>query len=141
MEKKSIFLDTNIIIDILLNRNIGLALQALYVKASEKEYIMYATTLSIGTAFYVTSKVIGSKKGADLLNFFLLSIEIIPQNKQDILEAFKLAIPDFEDAIQYQAAKKAGCSFLASRDVAFHSLGFTSPEILGPDLILSRISS
>jgi predicted nucleic acid-binding protein len=141
MAKVSIFLDTNIVVDAMLDREDSAASIALLLKGSQLHIGMYVSTPTIATSFYLGSKIIGRQKANSLLAEFLRWVHIVPQSKEDILLALSLPIVDLEDAMQYQAAQKSECTYLATRDIAFQSLGFTKPEILSPQLILGRLKS
>ena len=122
---KSIFLDTNIILDFLdsqrQNHNLT---RRLLTKIIEDEYRIFISEDMLSTIFYI----IKNKQAA--LEFFKLILaewEVIPFGKETITEAIALCLQnvgqDFEDTLQCLCARNAGCELLISRDNHFVDCG------------------
>lgn len=129
-----ILFDTNIILDVLLDREpfSDLALK-LVSKAEKKEIKGYLGATTVTTIHYLASKVAGKKK-ADLEISKLLSIfQIALVNKSVLTEAIKTKFNDFEDAVLHEAAKQAGVQGVVTRnpnDFKNATLSVYSPEEL-----------
>lgn len=109
-----IFLDANVIIDIISQRNkYGKIYQeALYSAGPDS---IYMSTLSIHIAYYV----LRIKKGSLLDKNILALAEIINLVSLDrvlALDSIDCYLNDFEDAIQYFSAVNSGCKYIVTRD-------------------------
>lgn len=138
MDEGSIFLDTNVLLDILLGREVGKASDVVFGAASAKGIKMYISAPGLATAFYIAQRVMPMRVAYDLVASIYPNFDVVDQDKKDVDEAFALPIPDLEDALQYQAARKAKCMAVLSRDIAFQNLGLTEPEVLSPEIAFSR---
>ncbi|MCL2844798.1 MAG: PIN domain-containing protein [Chitinivibrionia bacterium] len=120
-----VFIDANIIIDVLLNR------QDLYEDASnvlriceEKKTALAPHTIS--NIFFITRKDYTPKERKSMLLGILEYIDIVPTGKYQIVQALKNEnIDDFEDALQLECAKEFNADFIVSRDVN----GFSNTDI------------
>lgn len=134
-----ILFDTNIILDVLLDREpfSDLALK-LVSKAEKKEIKGYLGATTVTTIYFLASKVAGKKK-ADLEISKLLSIfQIAPVNKSVLTEAIKSKFSDFEDAVLHEAAKQSRVQGIVTRnpkDFKNATLSIFNPEELYKMLI------
>lgn len=112
-----ILFDTNVILDILLDR-LPFSEQAAWlaskVEAGEISGYLCATTIT--TIHYLASKSIGTKAAqqavASLLNLF----EIAPVTRAVLDDALHANFSDFEDAVLYQAAVHVGADGIVTRN-------------------------
>lgn len=129
-----ILFDTNLILDVLLDREpfSDLALK-LVSKVEKKEIQGYLGATTVTTIYYLASKVAG-KKQADLEISKLMSIfQIAPVNKSVLTEAIKTKFNDFEDAVLHEAAKQIEVQGIVTRnpkDFKNATLSIYSPEEL-----------
>jgi len=131
-----IFIDANIIIDVLLNR------QDFYEDASNvlnicqnKKSALAPHTIS--NIFFITRKDYAAKERKSMLLEILEFIDVVPIGKYQIVQALKnQEIDDFEDALQLECAKEFNADFIVSRDVA----GFanTDIEVITPKEFVKR---
>ncbi|GAB3695402.1 PIN domain-containing protein [Spirosoma flavus] len=104
----TIFLDTNVVLDWLLDRNDTFADEAttLFLAAEEKRITIYISAGSVYTVAYVLHR--SGKKGQklrDALVSFLNLVQVASANKNTFLAASQLlTITDLEDGFQYQTA-------------------------------------
>ncbi len=129
-----ILFDTNVILDVLLDREpfSDLATKLLSrVEKKELEGFLGATTVT--TIFYLAARVAGKNK-ADKEIIKLLSIfQIAPVNKSVLDEAIKSGFSDFEDAVLHESAKQLGVQGIVTRnpkDFKKATLSIYSPEEL-----------
>lgn len=107
MEDKNIFFDTNIFLDILEQREP-------FVSQAELIFRSYSTVfvsaITITNAYYIA-------KVKDKVKFQMFAelYEIIDLTREYIDFAFKLALNDFEDAIQLVSASQF-CDYLVTRN-------------------------
>jgi len=112
-----ILFDTNIILDVMLDREpfSEPAVQLLsLVEKSRIEGLLCATTIT--TIHYLSTKVMGAvsakNKIKDLLNLF----KIAAVNRSVLEDALRSKFTDFEDAVIYEAACYAKAEAIVTRD-------------------------
>jgi predicted nucleic acid-binding protein len=99
-----IFVDTNIIIDLLQKReSFYKDAQQLFTLADNKQVKLYISALSIANTHYILSKHLKEDARIVLLKFKSL-VEILPLNDTVITTSLNSNFIDFEDSIQYQTA-------------------------------------
>ncbi|MCB2262901.1 MAG: PIN domain-containing protein [Candidatus Thiosymbion ectosymbiont of Robbea hypermnestra] len=129
-----ILFDTNIILDVMLDRKPFSDSAAKLVSKIEKQELkgfLGATTVT--TIFYLAAKVAGRKKAKEEIGKLLSIFEIAPVNRTVLAEAVELQFDDYEDAVLHEAAKQAGLQGIVTRDTKdFQSstLPVYSPEEL-----------
>lgn len=102
---KHIFIDTNIIIDLLTDRQPFSKHAVLLFNYSDKNKIrIYASSHSIATSYYLIKKVLADKELRNLIADLLDYISIIEINTKILKKALVSKVNDFEDAIQVEAA-------------------------------------
>ncbi len=114
---KRILLDTNIVLDVLLDRKP-------YVDASAAAWAAVETGVSQGmlaahavtTIHYLIRKEIGNAKAARTISAILSVFEIAAVDGAVIQDALQLPVSDFEDAVTVAAARLAGCEYIVTRD-------------------------
>lgn len=111
-----IFLDTNFIIDWLFRDEYKSVCKQLLDKGNLLGYQFAISFLSLANLAYIARKQPKHILYNNLLEICQL-FEIIPNNRQHIIDAVKLNATDFEDALQYQSAIDANCQYIISRNV------------------------
>ena len=133
-----IFLDTNIIVDLLMERNFELGAIHEIFKLSEKEIIdLYISESVIATIFYILRK----EKKIDTLSALrelCKTIGVIPFSK-DILYYPVEKYKDTEDGLLYFLASKAKMNYFITRNVKDFTFLFPSLPVLSPTNFLKEI--
>lgn len=112
-------LDTNLVIDILEERKPHVVETAEFFNyALKKRHDLFITANSVDNIAYVLRKKISPEDLKEGFNKFFRSVDILPVDKQIILNALSSQWKDFEDAIQYHSALAANIDLIATRDVA-----------------------
>ena len=114
---KRILLDTNIVLDVLLDR-------PPHVDASAAAWAAVETGVSQGmlaahavtTIHYLIRKEMGNAKAARTISAILRVFGVAAVDGVVIQEALQLPISDFEDAVTAAAARLAGCECIVTRD-------------------------
>ncbi len=103
--RKNLFLDTNVILDIILEREDFLAesKQILVMKDSDKVEL-YASALTLATTAYFAKKF--GKDPRVILSKVLKWISVIDLRNEHFEKAILSDFPDFEDALQYFSAQE-----------------------------------
>jgi len=132
----SLFLDTNVLLDVIVEREPFVEDSLKVWKLVESGQMEgWISAISFNNIFYIVRKL----KGADTAYLAMETLNKIFRTAaldQLIVEdALALKIPDFEDAIQYASASHSGCHWLLSRNAAdFPSIG--KPIVLKPENFL-----
>lgn len=112
-----IFIDANIIIDVLLKREDFYEDSANVLSICEKHKSALAPH-TISNIFFITRKDYTAKERKSLLLDILRYIDIVPTGKYQIVQALKNDdIDDFEDALQLECAREFNADFIVSRNV------------------------
>ncbi|MEM6764261.1 MAG: PIN domain-containing protein [Bacteroidota bacterium] len=99
------FLDTNILVDFLGNREpFGKYALKIFKKGVSGDWTLWTSSNSILTSYYIIGKIegweIAKKKTAQLVPL----VEINPMSKGDLLHALNSNFKDVEDAAQHSCA-------------------------------------
>lgn len=112
-----VLLDTNIILDFLLDREPFAGDAEQIIALSEKNQIQaYVTANSITDLFYIARKHSEQEKSRLAISNLLRIIDIVSITRNDILKAMALNFKDFEDALQTQCAKKIKAEYIITRN-------------------------
>ncbi len=106
---KNIFVDTNILIDLIADRKpFSKFAIDLFNKAEQKKILLYTSSHSIATTHYLLKKYIEEKKLRLIIIDLLEFISVIPVDGQVINRGLLSKHKDFEDAIQMICASTIG---------------------------------
>ncbi len=114
-----ILFDTNVVLDVLLNRKPHAATASrlfVYVERNAIEGLLGATTVT--TIHYLATKAVGKTQARKHLRTLLALFEVAPVNGVVILDALSLNFTDYEDAVLYEAAHHAGAGGIVTRNVS-----------------------
>ena len=112
---KRIFLDTNILIDYIDNRAGADDAEQIFACGFSGEVLLYASSLTFANmAYIIKGKTLEEKY--DALRQMAGIVEILPLGKQEVVSAISQPVKDFEDMLQYQCAKAAGCNYIVTND-------------------------
>jgi len=115
----TVLIDTNVILDVLLQRQQFLQASAGVILLSEKNIIEgYVTASAITDIFYVTNNTYKDKqKTMNLLKSVLKTVNIAAVTGEEIYRALDLNWNDFEDAVQYTAGEHIQADYIITRDL------------------------
>ncbi len=133
------FLDTNILADIVYNRNICLdEEQIIFALAQNKRIELYISALSFINVIYIckTYKLEQSKVKNILFNISKF-LNVIDLKATDTVKMLETDWKDYEDSIQNQSAINCNAQYIITRD----SDGFlkSNIKIVNPKEFLERI--
>jgi predicted nucleic acid-binding protein len=112
-----LFLDTNIVLDFITERTPFFDSIASIISLVDKnDFTFVVTPLSYATIFYLTSKNGKQQYALDRLVRFKIVCEICIMDEQIVESALHANMKDFEDALQYFSALKAGCDVIITRN-------------------------
>lgn len=136
---KKIFVDTNILVDLIADRKpfSKFAIE-IFNAAEEKKVRLFTSSHSIATTHYLLKKYIDEKKLREVLYNLLDYIQVIPIDIETIKKGLKSKHKDFEDALQMISAysiDKIDC--IVTRNIK----DFRDSEIpvLSPEELVNKI--
>jgi len=112
-----LLLDTNVILDVLLDRSPHATDSAKVLAAAEVGQVqgfMGATTVT--TIYYLAAKQLGRAGADEAVNNLLKLLEVAPVTRSVLEDALELEFTDFEDAVLAAAGKAAGVEGIITRD-------------------------
>jgi predicted nucleic acid-binding protein len=114
---KRVFLDTNVLLDILLKRDPFYAAAAkIWLKVESRELEGLVSLVSLGTIFYLIRKRTDPNTARQALNTMCRVLQIVDCPGQAGHTALQSHMHDFEDALQYAIATLAGADCLVTRN-------------------------
>lgn len=114
---KKIFLDTNIIIDFLGEREGFYEASAKIMTLADKKKIqVYTSPSSIANVFYVLAKYESPKIALEKIRKFKLLCSISVMDDEVVEKAIHSDFKDFEDAMQYFSALASSCDIIITRN-------------------------
>jgi predicted nucleic acid-binding protein len=114
---KRALVDTNVVLDVLLNRQP-------FVEGSRAVWTALETGLAEGllaahavtTIHYLIRKELGSAKATRTVAAILRVFRIAAVDGPVLQDALNLPLPDFEDSVTIAAARAAECDYIVTRD-------------------------
>ena len=102
---KNLFLDTNVIIDFIADRNPFSDTASILFDLAERKHIrLFISALSYSNIYYIIRKNCSHKEMLNILQDLETIVETMDVTKKIIFNALKSDFSDFEDAIQYYTA-------------------------------------
>jgi predicted nucleic acid-binding protein len=134
-----VLIDTNIVLDIALNRAPFAEHAAiLWRLAEQKEITACLSTTSITDVFYVRKKHVGNDTARDFIADILDTFTLVDIDEQGFREALNSEMADFEDAVQYVICSRNGCDCLATRNKADYG---NRPNVFDPADLIKQIET
>lgn len=130
---KKLFLDTDVIIDFLIDRQPFSEYAAkVFALADNKQVMLATSSLCIANLYFVIKKMEGHKKAITILKELLELVQILPVNHTVIHQSLHAGFSDFEDAIQnHTALQDEDIQVLLTRNLRDYkksSLAVQTPE-------------
>lgn len=139
----NILFDTNVVLDVLLDREPFAVEAAFLLSQVEKSKIrgfLCATTVT--TIHYLIAKAIGPEKAVQHIRAILSLFMIAPVNRVVLEQALADSFTDFEDAVLHAAACHVGAQLIVTRNVRDFSKAtlpiFTPTELINALEVLSQ---
>lgn len=138
---KNVFLDTNILMDILANRQpFYKSSSEIYMLGLKKQIFFYTSSNTILTLHYLLKKFINEDNIRKSLDEITSVVSIIPVDINIIRKSLKSSHKDFEDAIQITSAQSIhNMDCIVTRDLK----DFKNSEIkvFTPDEFLTKLQT
>ena len=115
---KTLF-DTNVILDVLLDRELFSDEASLLLsKVEQSEIIGFVCATTVTTIYYIASKALGPKAAAYHIQSLLSLFVVAPVNRLVLENALASKFKDFEDAVLHAVACHAGAKYIVTRNIA-----------------------
>ena len=112
-----VFLDNNILIDLLSNRGAFTSLSFQVIKSSiMKGNELFISSLSVANACYITRKELSDSVFKQKIYALRPDITITEIGQEAILFALDSDWTDFEDALQYYSTQEVGANVIVTRN-------------------------
>lgn len=132
-----VLIDTNVVLDIALNRKPFVENAALLWRLAEQKKITAClSNTSITDIFYIINKHAGQEKARAFVADILDTFKLVDIDEEGFREALNSGMNDFEDAVQYVICERNGCDVLATRNKADYP---DRPNVLDPAELIERI--
>lgn len=112
-----ILFDTNVILDVLLDREPFAEPAAhLMSKVEESEIQGFISAITVTTLHYLLAKSLGKTKAKKHIQSILSLFEIAPVNRLVLEDAFDNKFQDYEDSVIYDSAIHSGAEYIVTLD-------------------------
>lgn len=112
-----LFIDTNILIDVLEGREPFLKSSANILNLGCTGKVqLYASTLTFINCIYIVRKALGYKKVMESVRLMRKLINVSPMTEKEFDQALFKTTPDVEDLLQYYSAESAKCDVIITRN-------------------------
>lgn len=113
----SVYIDCNILIDWLLNREPYSYYAAKVIEYTEKKRIKsYVSVLTLANTYYIITKELNNKIGNEFLKDSIKIFHIADISKTTIIDAINKPYKDFEDSLHYYTALKNNLEYILTRN-------------------------
>lgn len=139
-----VFLDTNILLDLLLEREGYEASARVFQLRDEGKIRLCVSILTMVNVAYVYKKSVGQHAVIPNLKYLTELVDVLPMANDTLQQALYLNGKDFEDILQYICAIQNQCDLVITRNVKdYHIvLGLKNPPpsipVMPPDEFLAR---
>lgn len=112
-----ILLDTNIVLDVLMDRMpFADAAVELFSRVEDGAIIGYLCGTTVTTVYYLAAKTLGAARAQKEIKKLISLFEIAPVNRPVLESALKIDFNDFEDAVIHEAACHVGADAIVTRN-------------------------
>ncbi len=120
-----LFLDANVVLDMLANRQPWAHEAALLFSVIEVGHAGgdagvavsgYVAAHTVTTLYYLLAKAHGRNESSAAIVRLMRLVDVIPVDKEVILAALALGLKDFEDAVQTVCALRVGADYFVTRN-------------------------
>lgn len=117
MDYKKIFIDSDIILDVFLQRSPFFKYSQVLLNISNPELKLTTSTLVIANVHYFIKKYTNKNTAKLLIKEFLDIFEILSFEREHILSAVNSDHTDLEDSFQYYIAIQNNCDAIITRNI------------------------
>lgn len=125
------FIDTNVLIDLLLEREGYKEAATILLCQKQKKCSLYVSSLTMANIAYILRKKMRGAEFYDALDKLKAFFSIVDLSASNVEAALTLQASDFEDALQYFSAGNVKADMIVTRnekDFYFSSIRIISPK-------------
>jgi len=116
--KKKVFVDSDIILDLLAERESFYDDAAkIFTLAYKKKIELFTTAVVVANVFYILRKIKGNEGAKRQLRDLRLLVSILPINENNVDMALSSKFSDFEDGLQYFVVKENNIMTIITRNI------------------------
>ncbi len=120
--KNRLFIDSDIILDIALNRQPFFNSSSLLLSSIEiKLFEGYTSSIIISNLYYIIRKIESHRHAIDFISKLGLLLKVLPVDDEVIKKSLESSFKDFEDAIQYYTALAGNINYIITRNVKHYT--------------------
>ena len=135
---KNAFVDSDVLLDLLLNRDpFSIYSRTLLTNDVKKFIKLNTSTLILANVHYIISKNLNKNVAISSVKYIMDLINVLPFEASHINSAIIANHADFEDSIQYYIARENKCDLIVSRNIK-HYKKFDIP-VLNAEEFLRKI--
>jgi predicted nucleic acid-binding protein len=135
-----LFIDSDIILDLLIKRNEYDSSAKLFTLIDKKLFSGFTSPIVIANVHYIMTKYSGKEKSIQNLKLIRKLLNIVCIDEEIIDEALNENASDFEDSIQYIASFKNEIDFIITRNVKDYK-GSKVPVLTAKDFLEITLKS
>ena len=134
-----VLIDSNIVLDILLNRSAFFTdSKAIFDLAEKKKIIGYVSASAVTDIFYIASKGIGKDIARKALKSLLSVFKPATVTDNHIYQALDLDWSDFEDSVQFVVGEGLAVDYIITRNT--HDFSSSSITAITPEQFIQTIA-
>lgn len=132
----TIFVDTNVLLDVLAKREpFYEASAAVWTLAERSEVRAWISAISFNNIFFIVRKVEGAERARRALRLLRDVFESVAPDQRLLDQAIDSSTGDFEDALQFHSAVRCRATYLISRNAG--DFPTNGPTVLSPTEFLA----
>ena len=113
----NLFLDTNVLLDMFLDRDNGSSYNLFKKIINEDNYTAFINDITVINTHYILSKYSTKENALNSVKILHENCKLVPANENIIDSAISSDFLDFEDAIQYYCAKQIHSDYIITRNI------------------------
>ena len=131
-----ILIDTNVVLDAIADRKpFNKNAQRIFLLAAREKLEVFLTANCMTDVYYVTRKYLTDTDAREALRKLFQIFTVIDVRGTDCETALDLPMQDYEDAVVFICARKAGVEYIITRDNEFLKAKSTPPTISPTDFL------
>ena len=135
-----VFIDTNIFLDYIERRPVGIKEAiAIFKLAARNDIHLLVSDLTIANIKYITRKTIPLSEFYRVMRLGRELFSVVPIGEKAIDKAIAIEPKDFEDALQYFSAEQAGADCIITRNSEDFNFS-ASVKVMTPNDFLFRLN-
>jgi len=135
-----VFLDVNIILDFVLQRDGYKSSKTIITWAEEGKINGFVSPTVVQICSYWIAKAYGVKKAKEIMTTLLAFTRTIDTPHEVVLAALHSSMNDIEDSLQYHTALHHKMTYVISQDKVFQKAALPSLQVVSPTDFIQLIS-